>query len=117
MRDSISNDKVNPKTNRYPFSIVWTPIPFLTYLFPFLGHMGIGDSEGLIHDFSGPYTISIDDMAFGKPTKFLQLDIKDPVEYNEKIQSADEKFKREDHSLLSNNCHSHVVYVLNTLNY
>ncbi|KAK5637721.1 hypothetical protein RI129_000101 [Pyrocoelia pectoralis] len=34
--------------NRYPFCIVWTPIPFLTWLFP----------VSVIRDFAGPYYVS-----------------------------------------------------------
>ena len=36
--------------------------------------MGIADSRGVIYDFAGPYTIGVDDMAFGSPTRYLQLD-------------------------------------------
>lgn len=36
--------------------------------------MGIADSRGVIYDFAGPYTIGVDDMAFGRPTRYLQLD-------------------------------------------
>ena len=31
---------------RYPYCIVWCPIPCLTWLFPFIGHMGICMSSG-----------------------------------------------------------------------
>lgn len=36
--------------------------------------MGICDSEGKVHDFQGPYSIGVDNMAFGEPTRYLQLD-------------------------------------------
>lgn len=26
--------------DRFPFSVVWTPIPVLTWFFPFIGHLG-----------------------------------------------------------------------------
>jgi hypothetical protein len=39
--------------SRFPFSIVWTPLPPLTWLFPFIGHMGITDSRGVCYDFAG----------------------------------------------------------------
>ena len=35
--------------------------------------MGIGMSDGVIRDFSGPYTVNEDDMEFGSPTKYWQL--------------------------------------------
>lgn len=62
-----------PKS-RFPFCIVWCPIPVLTWLFPFIGHMGIGTSKGVIRDFAGPYFVSEDDFAFGRPTKYWKLD-------------------------------------------
>lgn len=44
------------------------------YFFPFIGHMGIATSGGIIRDFAGPYFVSEDHMAFGWPTKYCQLD-------------------------------------------
>jgi len=38
--------------------------------------MGIATSMGVIRDFAGPYHVSEDNMAFGKPTKYWQLDYK-----------------------------------------
>lgn len=35
--------------------------------------MGIATSTGVIRDFAGPYYVSEDNMAFGKPTKYWQL--------------------------------------------
>lgn len=60
--------------SRFPFAITWTPLPVITWLLPFIGHMGICDSRGVVYDFAGPYTIGVDDMAFGKPTRILVLD-------------------------------------------
>jgi hypothetical protein len=37
--------------------------------------MGICTSSGIIRDFAGSYFVSEDQMAFGDPTKFLQLEI------------------------------------------
>jgi transmembrane protein 222 len=37
--------------------------------------MGICMSSGVIRDFAGPYFVSEDNMAFGKPTKFWKLDV------------------------------------------
>ncbi|KAJ9593290.1 hypothetical protein L9F63_015165, partial [Diploptera punctata] len=64
---------VDSKKHRFPYCIVWTPIPLLTWIFPFIGHMGIALSSGVIRDFAGPYYVSEDDMAFGWPTKYWQL--------------------------------------------
>lgn len=53
------NDKIDPFRVRYPHCIVWTPIPVLTWLFPFIGHMGIARTDGVIRDFAGPYYVSV----------------------------------------------------------
>ena len=37
---------------------------------------GVGDSQGRIHDFAGPYFVGVDNMAFGRPTRYLVLDTK-----------------------------------------
>ena len=33
-------NQVDEENHRFPYSLVWTPIPLITYLFPFIGHMG-----------------------------------------------------------------------------
>ncbi len=58
---------------RFPYSIVWTPIPVLSWVAPFIGHVGICTSDGIIFDFAGPFFISIDNLAFGHPTRYVQL--------------------------------------------
>lgn len=105
------NTKINYDTHRYPFCLVWTPIPLITWLFPFIGHMGIATSQGVIRDFAGnslkfnlfcemsfllagPYFVSEDLMGFGWPTRYVQLDVSkveegswdDAVEKVQKIQ-------------------------------
>ena len=30
------------KKHRYPYSIVWTPLPLITSILPMIGHTGIG---------------------------------------------------------------------------
>lgn len=39
---------VDAKKNRFPFCIVWSPIPVLTWLLPFIGHLGIATSDGYV---------------------------------------------------------------------
>jgi len=116
---STENIMINPKNSRFPYCIVWTPIPLITYLFPSIGHTGIGNSEGIIHDFAGSFFVSIDDFAFGKPTKYLKLDLneRERYEFDRGVEKADNKFNMEEHNLFTNNCHSHVAYVLNQIRY
>lgn len=53
----------------FPCCIVWTPIPVVTWLLPFMGHMGVCTSAGRILDFAASFYVSADAMAFGNPTK------------------------------------------------
>lgn len=68
--------QIDVERARFPFCIVWTPIPLLSWLFPVIGHMGIAYSTGVIRDFSRPYFVSEDDFAFGSAAKYYQLDPK-----------------------------------------
>jgi len=113
--------KIDVSRSRYPYCIVWTPIPVLTWLFPFIGHMGIAMSSGVIRDFAGPYYVSEDDMAFGRPTKFWPLN---PARasslqnsWDIAISSASEEYKHRMHNLCCDNCHSHVAMALNLMQY
>ncbi|XP_042280754.1 transmembrane protein 222-like isoform X2 [Thunnus maccoyii] len=70
--DFLKSDR---KNSRYPFCVVWTPIPILSWVLPFIGHMGICTSSGVIRDFAGSYFVSEDNMGFGRPTKYWKLDV------------------------------------------
>lgn len=61
---------------RFPYCIVWTPLPLISWFLPFIGHTGIAMSDGVIHDFAGPYTVTVDDLAFGETHKYSQYIIK-----------------------------------------
>ncbi|XP_013384445.1 transmembrane protein 222-like [Lingula anatina] len=117
----MNADEVNPIKNRYPHCVVWTPIPLLTWLFPFIGHMGIATTAGVIRDFAGPYYVSEDCMGFGNPTKYWQLSL-DNVHtgkeaYDRAVYEASEEYKKHMHNLFCDNCHSHVALAMNTMQY
>lgn len=59
--ESLSDEipSVDVSREYFPFSIVWTSLPLMTWLAPPVGHLGITMSEGLIHDFAGPYFINV----------------------------------------------------------
>ncbi|XP_050297002.1 transmembrane protein 222 [Anthonomus grandis grandis] len=106
---------------RFPFCIVWTPLPVLTWLFPIIGHMGICMSSGVIRDFAGPYFVSEDNMAFGQPTKYWQLD---PAlarggitGWDSAVIESAEIYKTRLHNICCDNCHSHVATALNLMQY
>ncbi|XP_069700638.1 transmembrane protein 222 [Periplaneta americana] len=120
-REVLMELPVDHQKQRYPFCIVWTPIPLLTWLFPFIGHMGIAMSSGVIRDFAGPYFVSEDNMAFGRPTKYWQLRPHlargGQNGWDRSVTEASEEYKTRMHNLCCDNCHSHVAMALNLMHY
>ncbi|GAX22579.1 hypothetical protein FisN_14Hu208 [Fistulifera solaris] len=111
-------------TAAFSYSIVWTPLPFITWIFPFIGHTGMADSKGIISDFQGPYFVGDrGHMAFGAPTKVLKIRFieEDNTEFchasqwDEAIQEANAVYRGRMHNLFCDNCHSHVAYALNRM--
>ncbi|XP_037970706.1 transmembrane protein 222 isoform X2 [Plutella xylostella] len=119
--EEVMIQQIDPDRSRFPFCIVWTPIPVLTWIFPFLGHMGICMSNGVIRDFAGPYFVSEDLMAFGNPTKYWQLSAHKASGgvdgWNSAVYEASQIYKKRMHILFYDNCHSHVAMALNLMNY
>ena len=116
---NIDQNKIFPSKNRYPYCIVWTPIPFLTYIIPFIGQTGIANSKGIIHDYSASFFVNIDDFSFGKPTKYLQLDLneKEKFDFDKAIEKGDLKFRTLIYNFFRNNSHMYVAYILNQIKY
>ena len=53
----------------YPsFSIVWVPIPMLTFFLPFIGHVGVCSSNGTSFDMGG-LGVNEGELMFGNPTR------------------------------------------------
>ncbi|CAM9479242.1 unnamed protein product [Ectocarpus sp. 13 AM-2016] len=110
---------IDKARSRYPYCIVWTPLPLITWFIPLIGHMGIADSRGVIYDFAGPYTIGEDHMAFGRPTRYLPLD---PgrckgEQWDESVAHSCETYSKRMHNLCCDNCHSHVALALKRMRY
>ncbi|KAH8378047.1 hypothetical protein KR093_008684 [Drosophila rubida] len=107
--------------DRYPYCIVWTPIPVLTWILPFIGHMGICMSNGVIRDFAGPYVVTEDNMAFGRPTRYLRLHPKHVQggsdAWDEGVSKASILYGTRTHNLFCDNCHSHVATALCNMYY
>lgn len=112
---------IDYELDRFPYSIVWTPIPVLTWILPFIGHMGICMSNGVIRDFAGPYLVTEDQMAFGRPTRYLRLHPKyvegGPYAWDEGVTKASVLYGTRMHNLFCDNCHSHVATALCNMHY
>jgi transmembrane protein 222 len=113
------SEGVKAETAKFPFAIVWSPLPPITWILPFIGHTGIATSEGVIYDFAGPYTINRDNMAFGAPTRYLQLSPSqcDGLDWDSSVEEGCSVYSQRMHNLCFDNCHSHVARCLNAMGY
>jgi len=123
-----SEMKIDVSKNRFPFSIVWGHLPCLTQIMPIVGHMGITDSQGRIHDFQGPYMIIEDQFMTGTIFKYWQVD---PQKMNIVLQEGqsfaeawdlavrrgDREYSKHMHNICCDNCHSHCANVWKELYY
>lgn len=105
---------VNPEKNRFPFALVWGPLPVITWLLPFIGHMGVCDSEGRVHDFAGPYFVGIDQFMTGSVHKYFQFDVPagEVRAWDDAVRRADKEYREMMHNLCCNNCHHHSARAL-----
>lgn len=53
-------------SRRFPFCLVWGPLPVISWLLPWIGHLGIADAEGRVHDFAGPYFVGVNTHKTGQ---------------------------------------------------
>lgn len=102
------------------FCILWSPLPPITWIFPFIGHMGIADSNGIASDFQGSYYVGDRGrMAFGEPTRALRMNIEQlpggAEQWDEMIREANRIYSGRVHNLCCDNCHSHVACALNKM--
>uniref|UniRef100_A0A671N8S3 Transmembrane protein 222-like n=1 Tax=Sinocyclocheilus anshuiensis TaxID=1608454 RepID=A0A671N8S3_9TELE len=112
---NIAFERIDPSISRYPYCIVWTPIPVLSWLFPFIGHMGICTSSGVIRDFAGPYFVSVSTC-----TCIIIIDkvyASGSNTWDTAVHNASEEYKQRMHNLCCDNCHSHVAMALNLMRY
>lgn len=113
------NISISVKDVRYPYCIVWTQIPMLSYIMPCIGHTGIGNTNGIIYDFAGSFTVSVNDMAFGNPLKYVKLNLNEEEKrlFDSSILDITEQYKKKEHQYCGDNCHTFVAEILNKINY
>ncbi|KAA8525167.1 hypothetical protein F0562_006969 [Nyssa sinensis] len=133
-------DEVDPKKAKLPCCLVWTPLPVVSWLAPFIGHVGICREDGAILDFAGSNFVNVDDFAFGAVARYLQLDREQccfppnlaehtckhgyrhaeygtAISWDDALQSSMRHFEHKSYNLFTCNCHSFVANCLNRLSY
>ena len=118
--DDGEGRQMNRADGGRPFCILWTPIHPITAFAPFVGHMGVCDSAGRLHDWGGgPISAcSPTQMLFGSPTRYLKMSPADPQEWDRAVAQADREFLDKIHCMVcGSDCHSHVARVLDIVSY
>ncbi|KAF3447524.1 hypothetical protein FNV43_RR12710 [Rhamnella rubrinervis] len=133
-------DAIDPKKAKFPCCLVWTPLPVVSWLAPFIGHVGICREDGAILDFSGSNFVNIDDFAFGAVARYLQLDREQccfppnqsghtckhgykhtefgtAITWDDALHSSMRHYEHKTYNLFTCNCHSFAANCLNRLGY
>ncbi|XP_006650739.1 protein RTE1-HOMOLOG [Oryza brachyantha] len=117
---------IDPRRARFPCCIVWTPLPLISWLLPFIGHIGICREDGVILDFAGPNFVSVDNFAFGAVARYIQvntdecyklLEPEGAATWDDALKKGVQEFQHRSYSLFTCNCHSFVANNLNRLFY
>nr|GMD10083.1 protein REVERSION-TO-ETHYLENE SENSITIVITY1 [Ipomoea batatas] len=133
-------DEIDPKNSKFPCCLVWCPLPVVSWLTPFFGHVGICREDGVILDFSGSYLINVDDFAFGAVARYYQLDrtkccfpphlaghtcncryqhadYGPAITWDDALYSSQCHFEHHTYNIFTCNCYSFVANCLNRLCY
>ncbi|KAI7737313.1 hypothetical protein M8C21_031411 [Ambrosia artemisiifolia] len=139
--DHIPNSlQIDPTRARFPCCIVWTPLPVISWLLPFVGHVGVGREDGVIVDFAGPNFVSVDNFTFGPVARYLQITkekcftpqhpsgaYRTEEEYrlvesgrshyswDDALKKTTQEYQKQTYSVLTCNCHSFLANHLNRL--
>ncbi|CAN4123523.1 unnamed protein product [Withania somnifera] len=116
---------IDPKRDRFPCCIVWSPLPVLSWFIPFIGHIGICREDGVILDFAGPNFVSVDNFTFGAPTRYFQVSREQNHDesgsnvdtWESALRKSVQEFQHQSYSIFTCNCHSFVANGLNKLGF
>ncbi|KHN41935.1 Auxin-induced protein 5NG4 [Glycine soja] len=133
--------QIDPKRARFPCSVVWSPLPVISWFIPCIGHIGICREDGVILDFAGPNFVCVDNFAFGAATRYIQIPkekccvplvqsvyngeehyIQDETKgdlrtWDDALRKSTQEFQHLSYNLFTCNCHSYVANNLNRLGF
>ncbi|THF95275.1 hypothetical protein TEA_020070 [Camellia sinensis var. sinensis] len=125
--------EIDPKKAKFPCCLVWTPLPVVSWLAPFIGHVGICREDGAVLDFSGSNFVNVDEFAYGAVARYLQLDREKccfppnlvghtckhrykhaeygtAITWDDALQSSMRHFEHKTYNLFTCNCHSFIIF-------
>lgn len=110
----------------FPCCVLWSVIPGLSHVIPFIGHTMITDSKGQLYDFAGwapgmgMSGVCKNVGIFGAPVRVLKFEAAPGVsmeefheDWDNALTLANSRFSKQVHMAIVNNCHSHVNHALN----
>ncbi|KAL1199712.1 Protein RTE1-HOMOLOG [Cardamine amara subsp. amara] len=130
--------KIDPRRDRFPCCIVWTPLPLISWFIPFIGHLGICREDGVILDFAGPNFVCVDHFAFGAVSRYIQINKekessrssdscmfngeeeeedsneKEPT-WDDALRKGTQEYQHYSYNIFTCNCHSFVANNMNRL--
>jgi hypothetical protein len=112
--------KIDVDDDLYPYCIVWTVIPGCTWCFPFVGHMGIGDSSGQVWEFMGGGVTRAPPggLSFGPVVRYVKLNPKHARrDWDKCLEAAKKDSAGREHKMCCDNCHTFVADALNYMEY
>jgi hypothetical protein len=71
-----------------PCTVQWTALPIISWVIPFIGHVGISTSDGEISDFSGPYSVTVGSLMCGPARRIWKLDVADRDTYDGAVHAG-----------------------------
>ncbi|CAO2166138.1 unnamed protein product [Urochloa humidicola] len=111
--------EIDPKKARFPFCIVWTPLPVVSWLAPYIGHVGICQEDGAILDFAGSnlccFPVNLAAHVCGK--SYNHSEVGAAISWDDALQSGMRRFQHKFYNLFTCNCHSFVANCLNRIAY
>ncbi|XP_065851089.1 protein REVERSION-TO-ETHYLENE SENSITIVITY1 isoform X1 [Euphorbia lathyris] len=133
-------DEIDPKKAKFPCCLVWAPLPVVSWLAPFIGHVGICREDGTTLDFAGSGFVNNDAFAFGPAARYLQLDRQQccfppnlaghtckygyshteygtAITWDDALRSSMRNFEHKTYNLFTCNSHSFVAHCLNRVCY
>ncbi|KAI3704532.1 hypothetical protein L1987_74755 [Smallanthus sonchifolius] len=141
-QDAPHNKQIDPVRARFPCCVVWTPLLVISWLLPFVGHVGICREDGVILDFAGPNFVCVDNFAFGSVSRFIQISkekcsitshpattFRSEEEYmlvesgrnehtwDDALRKSTQEYQHRTYNIFTCNCHSFVANNLNRLEF
>lgn len=110
-------EEINPDEDKtFHSCVVWTTIPMLSWICPFLGHVGICDSNGNIYDFQGDRTVGRNKFLFAEPKRIMKIEGIDNENLDQTIINTVHEFSQRNYSFICSNCHLFVCEALDRAN-